>query len=241
MSAVARSLKHLAQKTLNAGHLEVTRAGNVPRFDILFRNLKRYGLTPKTVFDVGVDTGTPDLYEAFPGAAFALFDPSPASLPHMQKISETIGGVYFNVALGAADSSAALSVNPANTGGSTLLAAVAAPELHTVAVKRFDSLISSIARPSLMKIDAQGYEMNILAGMGERFNDIDVYIIEVATFHVHPDRGTFDQLHSFMRERDYCLHEIVGLLRRPLDDMLCHIDAVYVKEDSPLRADKRWG
>jgi hypothetical protein len=41
MTAVARSLKNLAQKTLGAGHLEVTRAGNVPRLDLLFRNLKR--------------------------------------------------------------------------------------------------------------------------------------------------------------------------------------------------------
>jgi hypothetical protein len=41
MTAVARSLKNLAQKTLGAGHLEVTRAGNVPRLDLLFRNLQR--------------------------------------------------------------------------------------------------------------------------------------------------------------------------------------------------------
>jgi len=60
MPAVTRSLKSLAQKAFGAGHLEITRAGNVPRFDLLFRNLKRYGLEPKAVFDIGVDTGTPE-------------------------------------------------------------------------------------------------------------------------------------------------------------------------------------
>lgn len=241
MTSVARSLKNLAQKTLNAGHLEVTRAGNVPRFDLLFQNLRRYELEPKAVFDIGVDTGTPDLYEAFPAAEFTLFDPSPAALPHMKRISREIGGNYFNVALGDADTSASLSVNPGNTGGSTLIAAVNAPEQYSVTIRRFDSLITSIARPSLMKIDAQGYEMKILEGMGDLFDQIDVYIIEVATFPFHPERGTFDQLHSLMRERGYCLHEIVGLLRRPLDGMLCHLDAVYVKEGSALRSDNRWG
>jgi FkbM family methyltransferase len=241
MPAVTRSLKSLAQKALGAGHLEITRAGNVPRFDLLFRNLKRYALEPKAVFDIGVDAGTPELYEAFPAAEFSLFDPSPASLPHMRRICSAIGGRYFNVALGDVEGSASLSVNPENTGGSTLIAAVDAPEHHTVPVKRFDSLLTSVARPSLMKIDAQGFEMKILAGMGSLLDQIDVYIIETATFSFHPERATFDQLHSFMRGCGFCLHEIVGLLRRPLDGMLCHIDAVYVKEQSPLRSDCRWG
>jgi hypothetical protein len=92
-----------------------------------------------------------------------------------------------------------------------------------------------------MKIDAQGYEMKILSGMGSLFDQIDVYIIEVATFPFHPERATFDQLHSYTRGRGFCLHEIVGLIRRPLDGMLCHVDVVYVKDDSPLRSDKRWG
>jgi FkbM family methyltransferase len=241
MAAVARSLKTLAQKALGAGHLEVTRAGNVPRFDLLFRNLRRYDLEPKEVFDIGVDTGTPDLYEAFPDANFTLFDPSPASLPHMKRICSAIGGRYFNVALGESDGSANLSVNPANTGGSTLIEAVPAAERYAVPVKRFDSLVTAIARPSLMKIDAQGYEMKILGGMGRLLDQIDVYIIETATFPFHPERATFDQFHSFMRERGFCLHEIVGLLRRPLDGMLCHVDTVYVKEQSPLRSNCRWG
>jgi hypothetical protein len=82
--------------------------------------------------------------------------------------------------------------------------------------------------------------MKILGGMGSLLDQIDVYIIEVATFPFHPERATFDQLHSFMRERGFCLHEIAGLIRRPLDGMPCHLDAVYVKEQSPLRSDNRW-
>jgi hypothetical protein len=121
------------------------------------------------------------------------------------------------------------------------MAAIDAPECHKVDVRRFDSLVTSVARPSLMKIDAQGYEMKTLSGMGSLFDQVDVYIIEVATFQFHPERATFDQLHSFMRERGFCLHEIVGLIRRPLDGMLCHIDAVYVNGQSLLRSDFRWG
>lgn len=121
----SRTLKNLVQKTLGVGHLEVTRTGNVPRFDLFFRNLRRYGMEPKTVFDIGVDTGTPELYEAFPNADFTLFDPSPASLPHMQRICSEIGGRYYNLALGDVESCASLSVNPDNTGGSTLIEAIA--------------------------------------------------------------------------------------------------------------------
>ena len=37
--------------------------------------LRTYGFAPATVFDVGVYTGTPWLYESFPDAHFVLIDP----------------------------------------------------------------------------------------------------------------------------------------------------------------------
>ena len=57
----------------------------------------------------------------------------------------------------------------------------------------------------------------------------------------HPEEAAFDRIHDLMRNAGYCLHEIVGIIRRPLDGAMTHFDAVYVKTGSPLRSDRSWG
>jgi FkbM family methyltransferase len=236
-----RELKQFAQRALGLADLEVTRVGNVPRFDLFFRNLRAYGLAPKTVYDVGVNTGTPDLYDAFPSAKFTLFDPSKASLPYMKQLNATRGFDYFNVALGDKDEQAQLSECPSDPGTSSLIHSGTDTRDHVVRVCRFDSLVSSIARPALMKIDAQGYELKILHGLGRLLTEIDFYIIETGTMPPYPEEAAFDRIHDLMRSSGYALHEVVGIIRRPLDGAMTHIDAVYVKTDSALRSDRRWG
>ena len=49
--------------------------------------LKQQGFAPKTVFDIGVADGTPELYAAIPEAQYHLVDPTPEALPHMQAIA----------------------------------------------------------------------------------------------------------------------------------------------------------
>ena len=92
-----------------------------------------------------------------------------------------------------------------------------------------------------MKIDTQGYELKVLHGMGRFLTEIDFYIIEIATMPPHPGEAAFDKIHDLMRHSGYCLHEIVGIIRRPLDGAMTHFDAVYLKTGSPLRSDRSWG
>ena len=236
-----RALRQLAQHSLRLADLEVTRVCNVPRFDLFFRNLRAYGLTPTTVYDVGVNTGTPDLYDAFPSAKFTLFDPSRASLPYMKELNATRGFGYFNVALGDKNEQGQLNEYPADPGTSSLIHGGSNAANHPVQVCQFDSLVSSISRPSLMKVDAQGYELEVLHGVGRFLTEIDFYIIESGTMPPHPEEAAFDKIHDLMCGSGYCLHEIVGIIRRPLDGAMTHFDAVYVKTGSPLRSDRSWG
>lgn len=58
------------------------------------------GFVPKTVIDIGVAYGTPDLYDAYPQAKYILVDPTRESLPHMQSISKRMNASILNIALG---------------------------------------------------------------------------------------------------------------------------------------------
>lgn len=53
-----------------------------------FEHIKSLGFNPKTVIDVGVATGTPPLYEAFPDAYFVLFEPTAEFEPNLHQITQ---------------------------------------------------------------------------------------------------------------------------------------------------------
>jgi hypothetical protein len=84
------------------------------------RTLQDQGFRPRTVFDVGVGFGTFGLYHLFPDAFFHLIEPTPESLPHMQRIARRLACRIHPLALGDRDGEAVLEIR-ADIQGSTLL------------------------------------------------------------------------------------------------------------------------
>src|SRR5882762_6759290 len=96
----AQFAKRILTPLLGAATPLMQPAGSLAMWAACMRNLKRSGFAPKTVFDVGVAAGTPDLYAAFPQARFYLIDPTRQSLPHMTQIARRFDAAIFNLALG---------------------------------------------------------------------------------------------------------------------------------------------
>src|SRR5450755_65676 len=58
-------------------------------FKEFFSHLKTLGFTPKSVIDIGVAWGTPDLYEAFPASKFYLIEPLKEFEPELKRLTTT--------------------------------------------------------------------------------------------------------------------------------------------------------
>ena len=145
--------------------------------------LKHHGFSPVTVFDIGVGYGTFPLYRAFPDAFYHLIDPAHESLAHMQRLARRLRCQVHPVALGDHEGTAMLEVR-ADIQESTLLEEVGPRRVRRhdrVPLRRFDALFGPIMRPSLCKIDVQGAEQMVLAGMTGRLDEIDALIIETST------------------------------------------------------------
>jgi FkbM family methyltransferase len=209
---------------------------------IFFDLLRRHGLAPRTVFDIGVAAGTPWLYAAFPDARFVLVDPSRESLPHMRRWAERLDAQVLNLALGAEETTMRLRVGE-NIERASLheeaepLGIVAE---YDVRVRRLDTVIDDFERPALCKIDAQGGEIEVLRGMGRHLTAIDAFIIETSLLAPFHDSPELLDLVRLMDEQGYVLHDIVGTYRRQLDLALAQIDAAFVPRGSPLRCERRW-
>lgn len=125
---------------------------------------------------------------------------------------------------------------------STLLTDLTKPTLsdsYDVEMIRFDDLNIAIEAPCICKIDVEGAEHMVLKGMGERLEEIDLFIVETSLNSLYEGGWDFSDINAFFVENYFCLFDITEIKRRPFDGALHQIDAVFVKKSSPMRV-KRW-
>jgi FkbM family methyltransferase len=242
--AARRCGKTVAKWLLRQGSLRLHGViGVMPAWAYALRELKARGFAPRTIFDIGVADGTPDLYAAFPKAKYYLIDPTRESLPHMQRIVRKLDARIVNLALGDREDEQAIAVRCDDIGGSTFFDEVGplGPiRRYVVTVRRFDQVVDGFDRPALCKIDVQGAEMSVLRGMGERIHDIDAVIVESSVLATLKGGPEIAEVIAYMHGRGFALYDVLGGARRPLDRALAQLDLLFVKEDSALRADRRW-
>lgn len=217
--------------------------GILPAWPFVLKRLKALGLKPKTVFDIGVAKGTPELYAAFPDARYYLVDPTRESLPYMETIARKLDARVLNVALGDREGELEIGMRADDIGGSTFfdeIGPLGATKRYPVPVRRFDQLVDGFERPALCKIDVQGAEMEVLHGMGARIDEMDAIIIEASTIATVRDGPEIADVIAFLKERGFVIYDVLGGERRPLDRALAQLDLLFIKENSPLRADRRW-
>ena len=204
--------------------------------------LQRCGFSPATVFDIGVGYGTFPLYRAFPDAFYHLVDPAHESLAYMHKLARRLRCEVHSVALGDRDGEAALEVR-ADIQESTLLEEVGERQVRRidrVPIRRFDTLFGRIARPAFCKIDVQGAELMVLAGMTGRLGEIDALVIETSTIATVQGGAEVHDVVRFLGRHNFALIDVVGLRRRPLDGATAQLDLLFVPNDAAPRSDRRW-
>jgi hypothetical protein len=105
-----------------------------------------------------------------------------------------------------------------------------------------DELLAAgeLPQPEFLKLDVQGYELEVLRGAAGALRACQAVMAEVNLFRYAPETPLADEVVAFLRGHGFVLYDIVGLLRRPLDDALGQMDLVFVKEDHPLRKSNAW-
>jgi len=208
-----------------------------------YRHLRSLGFAPKTVIDVGVADGTPDIYENFPSAYFLLVEPLQEFEDYMQSILRELEGEYVLAAAGAKPGVAKLNVHDGHMNGSSLykesMGAEADGTERIVPVITLDSLVTdrALACPMMLKVDVQGAELDVLEGAINCLPIIDVVVLEVSMFQFMKGAPQFHDIITYMKNHGFVAYDIVLGWNRPLDNALGQVDIIFVHEHGKLRRD----
>ncbi len=219
-------------RRLNSAGLSVISGG------VTAKNLGSFGFDVDTILDVGVDAGTPFLYEAFPDKKFILFDPIEETAQRVAPWRERIDYDLNIVALDADEGQAELII-PTTDRKRRSLASVAGfseeyenrivkMEKRIVDKRRLDSYTSDIPGRFGLKIDTEGNELAVIRGAEETLKRTDFVIAEVSVKRRFKDGYRFSDFVAEMGKHGFELIEAL----RPVDRDAPDCDLLFVRWNS---------
>ncbi|BDA75740.1 hypothetical protein CAL7716_099060 [Calothrix sp. PCC 7716] len=150
--------------------------------------IKQLGFSPTCICDIGASNGswTKSIAEVFPDASFHMFEPQAENPEYKAGLAEILNSnikcKLHPFALGSESAKLSLSISH-NPLGSSLLVEENSnyfPSSTVVDVISLDKVVkeSAIPYPQLLKLDVQGYELEILKGATSVLKHVEVILVE---------------------------------------------------------------
>jgi FkbM family methyltransferase len=198
-------------------------------------NIGTWGWKPGSIIDIGIAKGTDGLYDTWPDATICLVEPSPQSLPYMQKIAKQYPDVrIYNV--GASDKSGEAYGTQHDTRPiATLGKAKPKWSPMTFKIMTCDEIVkdAQLKPPFVYKLDTDTHDREVLAGSTETLKQTDICIVEVKIYNGQSGWITPDDVWRLMHDNGLVFFDIAGILLGELG-VLRTVDLVFVRENSDL-------
>jgi FkbM family methyltransferase len=220
---------------------------DVPAIPFALERLKRRGFAPISIFDVGAYQGSFARLcrSLWPQAQLCCFDALPSRMTDLRQMEKTDPRMrLFPVLLGA-ENREAVPLHERETA-SSILAEHGAHDFPTrnYPMRTIDSIVSTELQgraPTLLKLDVQGYELEVLKGAQASLPKIEAVLAEINLLDLHVNVPLLSEVVAWLEARGFAAYDVCGMTRRPLDGALWQIDMIFLPRASALRADKRWG
>lgn len=197
-------------------------------------------IAPKTVIDIGVANGTPELYQHFPAQKYLLVEASPQFSADLERISKTLPDVVIeNVFCGSQAGTQEIRLFEDGRKSSMYqpLRKLKLDKVESVPVATLDSLISKhdLTGPFLVKVDVEGAELEVIKGSGETLKDSATVILESSVAPRFGGGPELADLVEAMSRSGFALFDILAGTNDPKTQNLKQVDLVFVQKDAPFR------
>ncbi len=204
-----------------------------------FNNLKQIGFEPKHIVDVGANHGTwtRETLKYFPDAYYTLLEPQYWLKDSINDLLASNSKVVFNaVGAGAAEGTFDFTLLDRDdscsfkfTEEEAKAAGFKQIKLPVVTLNNFLPT-TNLPAPDLIKIDAEGLDIEVLKGAGNYFGKTEVFMVEVGIANKIFD-NSFLTMINYMDSNGYTLFDITDLNRPFTPAVLWLAELVFIKKD----------
>lgn len=218
---------------------------SIPYITKSLERLKDLGYTPNTIYDIGAYQGdfAKLCLQIWPAANVVCFEPIKDQIIQLEDWAREEDRIKVIHGLLGEENKANVKFNEGKTASSVLdeHGSHNFKEVHYT-MRTLDSCIEKfdLSVPSLVKIDTQGYEYQILQGFTKNLKYADIIIAELNHIDIHKNVKMAEEVIQLLYRNDFVIYDIVEIHRRPFDKALWQTDFMFVKRNSFLRDNKQW-
>lgn len=230
----------------NKVRTSLCRRWGVPSIPLGLERLRQNGFNPQHIFDVGAYQGdfASLCFQLWPKTKVTCFEVLEKPSERIRAIAKSNDNLRLIPCLLGATVCSQVSFNVAETASSVLLEREhPIGERSMFPMKTVDSMVIENIddkAPDFLKMDVQGYELEVLKGSVNTLHRLQVILAEVNFLDIHQDIPLLADMVRWLADRGWAAYDICGLVRRPLDQALWQADFLFVPENSSLRCNKRY-
>jgi FkbM family methyltransferase len=190
------------------------------------------GVEPTLVVDVGANRGqfAAAALHRWPRARVLSFEPLDGPAERLRAIRDTRLTVH-QVALGSTEGALDLHEHAYSASSSALesLDPTAAIGLRRVPLHTLDSALAGIelaSESTLLKLDVQGYEIEVLGGARRSLPLVQAILVEQALVGTYAAQPLFDSVHEVLRDLGFSLARLIDWRR--VAGQVIEVDALYL-------------
>jgi hypothetical protein len=99
---------------------------------------------------------------------------------------------------------------------------------------------TAFAQPDFLKLDIQGYELEVLTGAEQSIQSTEAILMEVNLLGIYENAPLFHETVEYMGRREFQVYDLCSFFRRPFDGALWQVDVIFVHRSSSLVSSSRW-
>lgn len=216
----------------------------VPNQRSSFLRLKSLGFDPKYILDIGAYEGNwaEEVHSYFPSAKIMMIEGQTEKQillndkikknPLLSSRIALLGSEEREVEFNIYETASSVYKEDNETGA----------KIKKIMLELLDNVVSGtpFVSADLIKIDTQGYELEILKGGINTLKNAQVILLEVSFIDIYRDSPLASDILFFMKTNGFVLYDICSLMRRPFDKALFQSDFMFIKENHEFRNSKRW-
>jgi FkbM family methyltransferase len=205
--------------------------------------LVKQDIAPQCIIDVGANVGQFSIAcsQLLNHPQIHAFEPLPDCVHQLKTNTAKLSNIHIHpIALGDVAGQVEFRVNAHSHSSSILpmhsLHLEAFPtaqetKLLSVDVKTLDQVFQSVQlpRPLMLKVDAQGYESNVLRGGAELLHQVDWVLLETSFKPLYVGELLFNDICQLMQSFGFQFSRPVGWLNDPRNGEVLQMDALFTQ------------